>query len=192
MLSYDEWITNNYKILSTWARRWHPEEWRELMAHLTFYLHKSWSKFSMIPDDEQRIKFIQTWYKNTVKWKNSDFNKSIKVNDDNWEGYSTNDSIFEIKGDIYEEAYDVLAEDFNQSIKAFIIDLERRFSEPEVEKILKVRKIYLTLPPHEKVLYDLYFTKMLSIRGVAKQLDLPTSSVHLMIVDLRKKIIGLC
>jgi hypothetical protein len=146
----------------------------------------------MIPDDEQRIKFIQTWYKNTVKWKNSDFNKSIKVNDDNWEGYSTNDSIFEIKGDIYEEAYDVLAEDFNQSIKAFIIDLERRFSEPEVEKILKVRKIYLTLPPHEKVLYDLYFTKMLSIRGVAKQLDLPTSSVHLMIVDLRKKIIGLC
>ena len=188
------WIEENYKVIAMWARRWHPEEWRELIAFMTFYLQKNWVKFSLIPDGEQRIKFLQTWMKNNVKWQNSDFNKSIAVNNLGIEYYSNEEWDFEggSRVQAYEETFDVIAEDMSDDVKAFIIDLERRFSEAEVEKIIMVRKIYLTLPSHEKVLYDLYFTKMLSIRGVAKQLDLPLSSVHTMILQLRKKIQDLC
>jgi hypothetical protein len=194
MPNWQMWIEQNYKVIAMWARRWHPEEWRELIAFMTFYLQKNWAKFSLIPDGEQRIKFLQTWMKNNVKWQNSDFNKSIAVNNLGIEYYSNEEWDFEggSRVQAYEERFDVIAEDMSDDVKAFIIDLERRFSEQEVEKIIKVRKIYLTLPSHEKVLYDLYFTKMLSIRGVAKQLDLPLSSVHNMILQLRKKIQDLC
>lgn len=187
MHSWQTWLEQNYKVISMWAKRWHPEEWRELVAFLSFYLQKNWSRFSTIPDGDQRIKFLQTWMKNNVKWKNSDFNKSISVNtmDENWDGTSSKEGLDEVP-------FDIIAEDISDDVKAFIIDIERRFSEKEVEKIIKVRKIYLTLPSHEKVLYDLYFTQMLSIRGVAKQLDLPLSSVHNMILQLRKKILDLC
>ena len=184
MISWQEWLSQHYTLISFWARKWHYAEWRELMAHMTFYLEKNWSKFSLIPDDEQRIKFLQTWMKNTVRWQNSDFNKSIAVNnlDDEWSRADELD----------EQPYDILAEDMTDDIKDFVIDLHRRFDEADVNRVLKIRTIYLLLPSHEKVLYDLYFTQMLSIRGVAQKLQLPTSSVHNMIVELRKKIASQC
>lgn len=184
MISWQQWLAQNYNIIAFWARKWHPQEWRELIAHLTFYLQKNWQKFSLIPDGDERIKFLQTWMKNNVKWKNSDFNKSIAVNnhDDEWS----------IKDELDEQPYDILAEDMTDDIKQFVIDINRRFDEADVNKILKIRTIYLMLPSHEKVLYDLYFTQMLSIRGVANKLQLPLSSVHNMIKDLRKKILLQC
>ena len=193
---YNDWINENYKLLSLWAKRWSPSDWRELLAHYTLYLEKNWSKFSLIPDGEERIKWTQKWFKNTVKWKNSDFNKTIEVNNLNAELYWFGDTEYDFLGgsrvEQYEVEYDVLAEDLSQDIKDFVIDLKRRFSEQEVIKIITIRKIYLTLTTPEKVLYDLYFTQELSIRQVAKKLQLPTSSVHVLIVALRKKIKDLC
>jgi len=186
MLSWQEWLNLNYKTIQLWARKWHHEEWRELIAHMTFYLRKNWSKFSQIPDGEERIKFLQTWMKNNVKWKNSDFNKSIAVNNLNETFLDESDEHF------YYEQYDIIAEDLGQDVKDFIIDLDRRFSEIETNKIVLVRKIYLTLPSHQKVLYDLYFTQMLSIRLVAKKLQLPPSAVYGMINELKKEILSRC
>lgn len=167
-----------------WARRWSPTEWRELLTHYTLYLEKNWAKFSLIPDGDERIKFTQTWLKNNVKWKNSDFNKSIAVNNQAEDFIAPDMAI--------DHSLDILAEDMTDDIKEFIVDLNRRFSEEEVIKIITIRKIYLSLASHEKVLYDLYFTQMLSIREVAKKLQLPNSSIHVMIVSLRKKIKDLC
>jgi hypothetical protein len=184
MHSWQQWLAKNYNTIAFWARKWHAQEWRELLAHLTFYLQKNWVKFSQIPDGDERIKFLQTWMKNNVKWKNSDFNKSIMVNnhEDEWS----------IKDELDETPYDILAEDMTDDIKQFVIDINRRFDEADVNKILKIRTIYLQLETHDRVLYDLYFTQMLSIRGVAKKLQLPVSSVHVMIVNLRKKIAEKC
>lgn len=180
MLSWQQWLTINYKMLSYWSRHWHREEWRELLAHLSLYLEKNWPKFSKIPDGEERIKFCQTWMKNNVKWKNSDFNKTIGVNNfsDEWESSE----------ELYEEPYDILAEDFTDDIKDFIVDLNRRFTESETKKILTVRQIYLTLQSHEKVLYDLYITQMLSLRDIAAKIDLPVSAVYKMVNELKYKI----
>jgi hypothetical protein len=184
MLSWQQWLEKNYRIISYWARRWHPEEWRELLAFMTFYLEKNWHKFSKIPDGEERIKFLQTWMKNNVSWSNSDFRKSIAVNNFTEE--------FDFGDEILDDNLDIKAEDIGDDVKEFIIDLYRRFSEEEVLKIISVRKVYLTLKSHEKVLYDLYITQMLSIRGVAKRLNLPMSAVYGMINDLKKKINDEC
>jgi len=184
MLSWQQWLEKNYRIISYWARRWHPEEWRELLAFMTFYLEKNWHKFSLIPDGEERIKFLQTWMKNNVSWSNSDFRKSIAVNNFTEE--------FDFEDEILDDNLDIKAEDIGDDVKEFIIDLYRRFSEEEVLKIISVRKVYLTLQSHEKVLYDLYITQMLSIRGVAKRLNLPMSAVYGMINDLKKKINDEC
>jgi hypothetical protein len=184
MLSWQQWLEKNYRIISYWARRWHPEEWRELLAFMTFYLEKNWHKFSKIPDGEERIKFLQTWMKNNVSWSNSDFRKSIAVNNFTEE--------FDFGDEILDDNLDIKAEDIGDDVKEFIIDLYRRFSEEEVLKIISVRKVYLTLQSHEKVLYDLYITQMLSIRGVAKRLNLPMSAVYGMINDLKKKINDEC
>lgn len=184
MNSWSLWITQNYKILSTWSKRWSPNEWRDLLSHYTLYLEKNWSKFSLIPDGEERIKFTQTWFKNNVKWSNSDFNKSIEVNnfEEDWK----------FKEEAEEEPLDIRAEDLSEDLKEFIIDLHRRFSEEEALKIIKIRKIYLSLDTPEKVLYDLYFTQELSIRQVATRLQLPHSSVYVLLIALRKKIKDLC
>lgn len=184
MSNWQQWLQLNYKTISMWARRWHHEEWRELLAFLTIYLQKNWHKFSKIPDGEERIKFVQTWMKNNVNWSNSEFNKSIAVNnlEEEWQR----------EDEFYEDELDIIAEDSPDDVKEFIIDLSRRFDEREVEKILQVRKAYLLLMPHERVLYDLYYTQMLSIRAVAKKLNLPASAVYGMLNDLKKRIIELC
>lgn len=129
-------------------------------------------------------KFCQTWMKNNVRWKNSDFNKSIGVN--NFDEQCEDDD------NIYEEEFDVLAEDLSEDVKDFIIDLNRRFSEVEAGRIILIRQIYLTLASHERVLYDLYFTQMMSLRQVAAKLQLPLSAVHNMVIDLKKKIQSKC
>ena len=184
MYSWQEWLQLNYKVISTWARRWHHEEWRELLAFMALYLQKNWSKFSKIPDGEERIKWLQTWMKNNVNWSNSEFNKSIAVNNLGEE--------FDHQEEIWHQEFDILAEDSSEEIKDFIIDLSRRFDEGEVQKILQIRRAYLLLMPHERVLYDLYYTQMLSIRAVAKKLNLPPSAVYGMLNDLKKRIIDLC
>lgn len=184
MLNWQQWLEQNYKTISMWARRWHPEEWRELLAFLTIYLQKNWHKFSKIPDGDERIKFLQTWMKNNVKWKNSEFNKSIAVNDQ-FEDPKFNEEAW--SGDV-----EIAAEDISEDVKEFIIDLDRRFDEEEVKRILMIRSVYLILKPHEKVLYDLYFTKMLSLRNIARQLSLPLSAVYGMVNDLKKKIKDEC
>jgi hypothetical protein len=184
MHSWQQWLEQNYKVISYWSRRWHPHEWRELLAFLTLYLEKNWHKFSKIPDGDERIKFLQKWMKNNVNWSNSEFRKSIEVNnfgDDIW-----------IPDEVVDDMIDIRSEDSPEDVKEFIIDLHRRFSEEEVIKIIKVRKVYITLKAHEKVLFDLYITQMLSIRGVAKRLNLPMSAVYGMINDLKKKIQDEC
>ena len=174
------WLTNNWATISKWAKRWHKDEWGELVSQLALYIDRHWLKFSQIPDGEQRIKFAQTWMKNNVKWTNSEFNQVIRVNNlpDDWE-----------MTDVPEENYiELSAEEAPQVMKDWIIDLHRNYSEKDVAKILRVREVYLELPLHLRVLYDLYFTQLLSMREIGKRLDLPLSAVYSLVAELKRKI----
>jgi hypothetical protein len=184
MSNWQTWLTHNYKTLSTWSKRWHPTEHGELISFMTLYLEKNWSQFSTIPDGIERIKFLQAWMKNNVKWKNSDFNKSIRVNN-----FSDEFTIADIETNDF---LDIKSEDLPENIKDWIIDLNRRFGEIDVDRIVMIRSVYLKLKPHEKALYDMYFTQMLSMRSVATKLNLPLSAVYGMILDLKKKLIEQC
>lgn len=137
-------------------------------------------KMEHIPHDE-RLKFTQTWFKNMVKWKNSDFNKERKIKD------SADENIVVLYIG-YEQNIEVAAESERKDIKEWLIDLHQNFDEQECEKLIRLRSIYLTLSTHEKVLYDLYFTKMLSLREIGRQLNLPHMAIYSMINELKQKI----
>jgi hypothetical protein len=118
--------------------------------------------------------------KNNVGWRNSDFNKSIRVN--------SMDEEYDIP-DIAEESFiEVTCETDREDIKEFMLDLSRRFSEFDMSRIMLIRKVYLTLDTHEKVLFDMYFTQMLSMRAIGKKIDLPLSAVYNMLNDLKIKL----
>lgn len=200
-MSWQQWLEINYSELAYWAKRWHTEEWAELLAFMALYLQKNWPKFSQIPDGVERIKFLQTWMKNNCRWWNSDFRKSIAVNNLPESEYYLNEPMDyhilkensnKAKIQTTEEDHLVSAEDLTPLLKETIEDLHRRFEPEQVDKLLKLRVVYLGLPLDQKVLWDLYFTQMLSIRAVAEKINLPVSAVHKMILRLRKKIKSQC
>jgi DNA-directed RNA polymerase specialized sigma subunit len=174
------WVTDNYTFLETWSKRWSPTYWDELISFYCLYIDSNWIKFSAIPDGDDRLRFTQTWFKNNVGWKNSDFNKAIRVN--------SIDEEYDIP-DIAEESFiEVTCETDREDIKEFMLDLNKRFSEYDVNRIMLMRKIYLTLDTHQRVLWDLYFSQMLSMRAIGKKLDLPLSAVYNMVVELKSEI----
>jgi len=175
-----KWVTDNYQFLETWSKRWSPNYWDELISFYCLYIDSNWTKFSAIPDGDDRLRFTQTWFKNNVGWKNSDFNKAIRVN--------SIDEEYDIP-DIAEESFiEVTCETDREDIKEFMLDLNKRFSEFDVNRIMLMRKIYLTLETHQRVLWDLYFSQMLSMRAIGKRLDLPLSAVYNMVVELKSEI----
>jgi hypothetical protein len=180
MMNGHKWVTDNYQFLETWSKRWSPNYWDELISFYCLYIDSNWTKFSAIPDGDDRLRFTQTWFKNNVGWKNSDFNKAIRVN--------SIDEEYDIP-DIAEESFiEVTCETDREDIKEFMLDLNKRFSEFDVNRIMLMRKIYLTLETHQRVLWDLYFSQMLSMRAIGKRLDLPLSAVYNMVVELKSEI----
>jgi DNA-directed RNA polymerase specialized sigma subunit len=163
-----------------WSKRWSHDEWPELLSQMAIYLNKNWPRFSQIPDGEERIKFLQTWMKNQVAWYNSDFNKTLRVNN--------LPEQTEIVDAEYDDLIELKSEVVRDDIKDWLIDLNQNWNDLEIDRLVKIRKIYLTLPSHEKVLYDLYFTKMMSMRDIGKKIDLPLSAVYNMIKELKEKI----
>jgi DNA-directed RNA polymerase specialized sigma subunit len=115
-----------------------------------------------------------------VKWDNSEFNREIRVNNFEEEWSMSDEEV--------DEFLEVTSETNRQDIKDWLVDLHRNFDELSCQRLINIRKIYLDLNTHEKVLYDLYFTQMLSLRDIGKKLNLPHMSVWSMVNDLKQKI----
>jgi len=174
-------IQDNWKFIETWSKRWSKDNWIDLTSNLTLYLDKNWKKFSLLKTDDEKIKWIQAWMRNQTRWSGTDFNKDIRVNncDENW--------------DIPDEMIDhtdieIAAESAPQWTKEWLIDISARMSDRDCTRLIRIKNIYHTMPSHEKVLYNLYFEDMKSLRAIAKQLNLPLSAVHIMVGDLKNKI----
>lgn len=120
--------------------------------------------------------------RNQTRWKNTQFNKDIRLisGSEEWD--------FSLDGFIDKTYIEIGSEDVDESVKNWIIDLNTRHSERDCDRLIKIRQIYLTLPSHEKVLYDMYFTHLKSLRDIAKELRLPLSSVHNMVIELKNNI----
>lgn len=174
------WIEQNWPTICKWSKHWHEKEWGELSSQFVIYVDKNWLKFSAIPDGDDRIKFMQTWMKNNVNWYNSDFNKSIRTNNLNDE--------YEINEEEEDQFLEVYCESDRDDIREFMLDLYRNYSDWDVNRILTIRKVYIELPTHDKVLFDLYFSKMMSMRAIGHKLDLPLSAIYNMITELKNKI----
>ena len=176
----NRWVTDNYEFLQKWCQNWGRDNWSDLLSHYVIYLHKNWAKFSNIPDGKERLRFTQTWLKNNSRWRNSEFNKEMIVNNLGEQ--------FTIKDEEEDNLLDVYCESDRMDIKMWMLDTYKEFGEERGNKIMEMRKIYLTLDTHERVLYDLYFTNMKSMREIGTDLSIPLSAVFNMITELKEKI----
>lgn len=180
-----KWISDNWHELQGYAKQRHKDEWGELMVHFAFWLDKNWSLFNAMPQID-RIKFSRTWFKNNATWSKSDFRKSINVN-------NLPDDFQSLFADEEYDAYiEINAEEVGDDVKEWMIDIHRNWSDRDAKRIIKIREIYLGLPLHQKVLYDMYFTNMMSMRDIGKKLNLPHMAIYTMINDLKKIIQSKC
>ena len=83
---------------------------------------------------------------------------------------------------------EISAEECPLFTKEWLIDINARMSDRDCTRLIQIKNIYHTMASHEKVLYNLYFEEMKSLRAIAKQLNLPLSAVHIMVSDLKNKI----
>lgn len=179
-MTHSLWINTNYKFLEKWSKAWAKEGWSDLLSMYIEYIDKNWQKFAFIPDGDDRLRFTQTWLKNMTKWSNSEYNRLHSVNNlaENWH----------IPDECEDSYLEVLAESHRDDIKLWLKDLFASYSEKDATRLVKLREIYLKLELHERVLWDLYFTQMLSLRDIGKKIDLPHMAVYVMIKDLKIKI----
>ena len=179
-MTHSHWINTNYCFLEKWCKHWRPDEWAELLSQYVIYLNTKWDKFDSIPDGNERLKWSQKWLRDNSKWTNSEFNKEVRINNlpEEW--------VIEDCGE--DSLIEHIIESDRPDIRLWIRDLNLNFSELEVERLMRIRGIYLRLDTHEKVLYNLYFDNMLSMRDIASKIGLPLSAIHIMIGDLKKKI----
>jgi hypothetical protein len=184
-------IVSNYTQLRLMSRRWGGGDWIDLLSYYTIWIDKNWTRLVNLPHDDQ-MKFSQTWLKNNSKWSNSEYNKMRAVN--NLSSMTDNDNsdinLEPLQVD-YEPGYDDMielrSETLPEDIKIWLFDLSQNFGEKDVERLVKMRAIYLELQTHERVLWDLYFTQMMTMRDISSKLKLPLTSIHLMIGELKTK-----
>lgn len=167
-------------FIKKWSKIWAGDRSDDLVAHLIIYLDKSWLKFSRIPQAD-RVKFIQKWMKNMVNWSRSDFNKEFNQ-------YATcqlDESHAKIG---YDQMIDVISDGDRDDIKEWLADIYSNWGDDDAMRLIKMREIYMKLPTTDKVIWDLYFTRQMSLRKIAKHLGINHMSVHWMVTDLKNKI----
>jgi DNA-directed RNA polymerase specialized sigma subunit len=145
------------------------------------WLDIRWDRFNKIPDNDERLKFTTTWLSRTSNWSKSNFNNEGRVNnlDEEWE----------IVDGVENDYTDVIIDIEDEVTRELVLDILNKYGEERGRKILSVRYIYLNkLSLQERVLYDLYFTQMLSTRKIASKIGIPVMATYLMISNLKNKI----
>jgi hypothetical protein len=179
-MTHSHWINNNYDFLQRWSKIWAGDRWCDLISYYCIYLDTNWEKFDSIPDTDERIRFTQTWLKSNVRWQNSEFNKITKLNDleENWE----------VPDEEQDDLLHIYCETDREDIRDWLIDIHKEWGESGSSKLIKLREIYLGLTTPDKVLWDMYYTNMSSMRDIGHKLNLPLSAVYQMITELKIKI----
>jgi hypothetical protein len=171
-----EWFIENYKKLEEYSKWWN-EDWSGLLSSYYEWLDKNWEQFDKIPDGDQRMKWSMNWFKMNGKvWSNSEFMRQNKM-------LSGREEVV-IEDSIIDEGHYFEWGELNDWIK----DISTNWNDLEVKELVRCRKLYLTLPLHKRVLWDLYFNQMLSMRDISNKLNLPLTSVYKMLKELKKEI----
>lgn len=189
-MTVNEWFEHNYKNIAKISKYYTTD--KTLITHYYLWLIKHpnrWEKMSEMTSVE-RMKFTNTWLRNNNGWENSDYSKDKRVNNfgEIWDDEYTIEVEYENPLSI-----EIGSENTSDDIKEWLIDIESNFGE-NADKIILLRKIYLSKNFHttDRVLYDMYFTDMMSYRDISKKLNIPLSSIHLLVNELKNKIKEKC
>ncbi len=172
-MTFSIWLGTNYVFIEGVAKNISPKRYKDLVYYLTLYLDKKWMVFDNIPN-HQKIPFVVAWMSNNNKWSGSSFNlhNLDSICETSQREYFDNDMVEETK--YYLDGESTFIQDYGY-LRGEILD--------------DARSIYIErLNSIERILYDMYFYDDLSMRKISSKLNIPTSSVVLMISALKKKI----
>lgn len=181
-----ELFTNNYEYLNTVAKRiTRCKDHRmapDLLNSTYLVVHEKHEKGMYIPEtDEDFVKWFSKCMKNYFVWPNSEFNETyspkeeLKI-DASFAHYDS----FRNKDDTERQSVPILLVD-QDALRNIEVSVEQAndFTKELIEissslgKIKTLQYIELiefkrTLPPHEAILFELYFEKELSTRKIAE------------------------
>lgn len=206
-------FSDNYNYLNTVAiritRHKDPEMAPDLLSET--YLNLS-EKGTVVPsNNEEFVKFFCTCMKNYFTWPNSSFNKLYQPKEfltldndfylmDNAKSnqqkyldsfYSNKHSELVIDEDALKNI-EINAEQTNDFTKE-LFEISSSMGREKTLKYIEVIEFKRSLPPHENILFDLYFEKELSTRGISSMYSdqvnkLSRISVNRMINKIKTKI----
>lgn len=191
-MDLNTWIETEYKTISLLAKNYTKTEYKTLVSYYYMYLYTNWPKLDVMCHTD-KMKYTNKWFSNNAKWKGDGRKHSgSKFNQDKTINNLPEVYDFEIGEDSC-KYIEISAENVSDDIKGWLNDIEHTFCDAG-DKIIKVRALYISkyFETTDRVLYDLYFTQLLSGRQIAKKLNIPHSSVHVMLRDLKNKIRTLC
>ena len=192
----DAWVSDNYSYLDDLTKynfRYNKNEDMDMISYYYLYLlDRGWRKIYTLSDIDKR-KFTKKWFHNTSRWQVLKTKNGKPTHELGELGVNNipEDFIFIEEAD-FQIDIEINSEDLPDYMKDWIVDMTQEFGE-SVDKLILVRYHYLnslTLP--EKVLYDLTYTQMMTIRQIAKKINIPPSATFNMVRDLEKRLKELC
>lgn len=172
-------ITNRYDYLEGVAsnilfKYFYPQsKSSEIISELYLYMMNNKEKLISYIERETLEGFCVTWIQTQIRYPNSPFNRKNAIH----EGEFVEDVINDI---VSEELYDNEYEN----------DLASYLTESQIEDIRSINNILHHLSQSEKILYDLYFVKMMTLREIAAYSSIKISymTIYGMVKKLKEKI----
>jgi RNA polymerase sigma factor (sigma-70 family) len=163
-VNLSELFTNNYEYLNTVAKRitrcknvrMAPDLLSETYINLS-------NKETHVPDDnEEFVKFFCKCMKNYFIWPNSSFNKLYES-----EAVELDDfKLARLTDPEAQREIEISVEQTNDFTKE-IIEISSSMGKAKTLKYIELVEFKRDLPPHEQILFELYFEKELSTRKIA-------------------------
>lgn len=198
-MEMDEFIKYNYldlkwrssKVVTSkkWPSKNPKSDADELLSFLFLYLYENINR--MIDYNEKQVYNFCTMFLNSQwVWKDSEFRCSRR------NIHKKKDVIDYMEDSVVGDSYSYqdhywenVSEKTPENIKNYVQELcNQGMSNDHIKKVCASLMSRELLEYHEQSLFDLYFIDNLSTREIADRCKIPNTSVHLMLVDLKKKI----
>jgi RNA polymerase sigma factor (sigma-70 family) len=187
-MNVNEFIESRGEDLIKVAKNINRVDHMEMISDYYIYISKNCYKksFDLLEEDDIYY-FSISWLKNNSTKNNRkrivDVEKGYILEDTKVVGYNGN-----ILSSIGSYAIELGAEDMTDDMKAYLLDLQNDWSDSQIIKILGVYKNLELLESWERILFDMYFMKEMSLRKIGDRVGIPMSSINLMVNKIKEKL----
>jgi len=170
----DEYYKNDIKKLQKYFNKFsyanEKDNFPDLISELYIHTIQNIDKLAPIIIKNQYHYYAIKYIFNQRMWSNTKYKQNTQIRE------NQSDELQDLKiftPNEYEDEEELLKKEMD-------IDL----------KLAKIKIIYDTLPLHEKILFDKYYNRHMSMRKIGKEIGVSQTAIYYMITRIRKKILN--